>query len=78
MGQCCVVQPKEEPVAKYQARENAFRKVNTGPEFQVIRKDSLGQAAKDHTIDLMEKGRISEINGTPVLIEESQCENFFQ
>lgn len=45
--------------------------MNTGPEFQVIRRDSLGQAAKDHTNDLMEKGRITEIDGNQVLLDEN-------
>ena len=29
-----------------------------------MRKDSLGQAAKDHTNDLIERGRITEIDGS--------------
>lgn len=42
MGSCCITPPRDEPVAKYQARENTFRKVNMGPDFKIERRDSLG------------------------------------
>lgn len=37
----------------------------------MVRRDSLGQAAKDHTSDLIEKGRVTEIDGSQVLLDEN-------
>jgi hypothetical protein len=41
-------------------RENAFRKANPGPEYQVVRHDSMTQAARDFTAEIIAEQRVQQ------------------